>query len=73
MADDKEPPIEWQEMTDRERRALLAVARNNIFWQDLWARASWLKNAGTIFLTIAAAYTLLGEAIAAWLKSFGVK
>ena len=67
--DDHDIPEHWSELTSREREAVLKSARSRIFWEDFWARMTWLKGAGTIFLTLVAAYTLLGEVLADWLKA----
>lgn len=68
---EEDAPEQWADMSERERRAILRAARSRIFWEDFWARMTWLKGAGTIFLTIIAAWTVFGEIVSEWLKGTG--
>lgn len=68
------PPLEWSELTDAEREAILELARGRVFWKQAWSRVQWLKGAGTIILTLAAAWALIGDKIAEliqWLAARG--
>ena len=67
MTEEDKEPVHWADLTVRERKAILSSARSRIFWEDFWSRMTWLKGAGTVFLTLAAAWTLLGEGLAKWL------
>ena len=68
MAEPQTPPLQWEELTEEQRIELLNVAKSRIFWKQFFARLTWLKGLATVLLTLAAAWTLFSEAIAAWLS-----
>lgn len=68
MAVKDDVPENWDDLTEREKRALLRAARSQLWWEDFWSRMTGLKTAGTVFLTLVAAWTLLGEVISKWLS-----
>jgi hypothetical protein len=81
---EKKIPEHWSELTDGQRMRLLSladasdeevtalseIAKSRVFWLGLWGRLGWLKSAGTIFLTLAAAWTLFRDGLAHALQNF---
>ena len=68
MSDEIDPPDEWHDLTKEQQRALVEIAQGRVFWNQFWGRVAWLKGPASVLLTVAAAWTLLGDALAAWLQ-----
>lgn len=61
-------PENWSDLTDEQKEALLEMAQARLFWKSFWSRLGWLKQLGTILLTLGAAVALMREAIVRWLS-----
>lgn len=62
------PPEHWADLSEEERVAVHELAKSRIFWKQLGTRLQWLKGVATIGLTLAAAWSLLGESLSQWLN-----
>jgi hypothetical protein len=76
MSDGDNTPAHWEDLTDEQRKELLAIADARIISRKAWAgfygRLERVRGIGTVILTLAAIWTLFGDAIAqglnAWLN-----
>ena len=59
---------DFARLTPDERKEVLGAARSRLFWRQLFARLEWLKGVVTVLLTLLAAWTVFGEALAEWLS-----
>lgn len=65
------PPPHWDDLTDDQKRALIDAADTRLFWQNAGRRLAWLKVPASVFLTLAAAWSLMGEAVASGIIKLG--
>ena len=61
----------WADLSSEQRSEIIKAANARIFWKQAFSRLQWLKGAATILLTLAAAWTIAGEALAEWLNTQG--
>lgn len=69
MSDDI--PEHWADLSKDEKRALLEMAKGHLWWEQLWARAGWLRNIGVVVMGIVLFLTWGRDALAQWLGITG--
>lgn len=68
MSEEKEVPNHWHDLTEEQRRAILARADADIFWRALFARLTWLKTFASMLIVFFALWSVFSEAAAGWLQ-----
>lgn len=70
----QKPPEHWCDLTDEQRAELVAMADGRIVsrkaWGAVFQRLERVKGIGTVILTLAALWTIFGDAIAAGLNAW---
>mgnify|MGYP001582083516 CR=1 FL=1 len=74
MKDDLDLPEHWMDLSVEVREELKAMAEARVMSRKVWARfyvrLERIKGMGTLILTLAAIWTLFGEAIAQGLNGW---
>lgn len=67
-------PEHWQDLTEEQREEIVALIDGRIaskrVWKWFYARAEQIKGLGTVILTLAALWTILGDTLAEGLSAW---
>lgn len=60
--------LHWEDLSDKQKVALVEMADGRVFWNDLWVRTGRLKSVATFIAVASTAWYILKDALAAFIK-----
>lgn len=60
--------LHWEDLSDKQKVALVEMADGRVFWNDLWMRTGRLKSVATFIAVASTAWYILKDALAVFIK-----